>query len=359
MPVPSPTTRPARWVLAHRRALGLSFILAVGATLINVSAAFGLLRGLPLGESLGFVTGVFIERMLASVATVFLLTRAERIRAPGWRRHLVTVAAASGVGLVVQGPYYFSQWPVPPAGLDFGVAASPLALLLYAVWLNCIMALIARSYLAKSNEEQEANARLATIRSEQIAARRRLIEARLAAIQARIDPQFFFDMLDAVQRTYEVDIDRAESLLDELIVFLRAALPRLRTTSSTVAQECELAKSYARLRTLQGRSNAEIDLVIPEGLQTATFPPGVLLPLVDSVLRAASTERSLLLTADATSSRIVLSLASSARPVPDTVARVEATLADLFGNGAGVTLSGLPDQAVLTTVRVPYEPTGE
>jgi LytS/YehU family sensor histidine kinase len=181
----------------------------------------------------------------------------------------------------------------------------------------------------------------------------------LAAIQARIDPQFFFDMLDAVQRTYEVDIDRAESLLDELIVFLRAALPRLRTTTSTVAQECELTKSYARLRKLQGRSDAEIDLVIPEGLRTAPFPPGVLLPIVDSVLRAASTERSLLLRADVTSSRIVLSLASSARPVPDAVARVEATLADLFGDGAGVTLSGLPDQAVLTTVRVPYEPTGE
>ena len=68
------------------------------------------------------------------------------------------------------------------------------------------------------------------------AARRRLVEAQLQAMQARVDPQMFFDTLDTVQRLYTSDPRRAEGLLDELIVFLRAALPRLRTASSTLAQ---------------------------------------------------------------------------------------------------------------------------
>lgn len=352
MPVVLAALRPVRWVRAHSREFGLAVILAAAWTLINASGAYGLIRDRETGEILGFVAQVFVETILRTIPIVFVLTWAERLKVKGWRRHLVTVALTSIV-LVCTSTIYFLLLPLQPAGLAYGITASPLALLLYAIWISCVLALLTRSYIAQSNEEQAAKGRLLQIRNEQIAARRRLIEARLAAIQARIDPQFFFDMLNAVQRAYEVDVEKAELLLDELIVFLRAALPRLRTASSTVAQECEMAKSYARLRTLCGSGSTEIDSVIPEALETAPFPPGVLLPLVEAVLREAPTEHALLLTADRVADRIVLFLASSARPSHDAVARVETTLAELFGERAELVISSSPDRAILTTVRVP------
>ena len=125
---------------------------------------------------------------------------------------------------------------------------------LYAFISALIMALLFFAHLQRSRAHEEAAARLAAAQPAQREAQRRLVHARLQAVQARIDPQLLFDMLDAVRRSYEDDASRAERLLDELIAFLRAALPRLRSASSSVPREAELARAYARLRALAGAS---------------------------------------------------------------------------------------------------------
>ena len=53
---------------------------------------------------------------------------------------------------------------------------------------------------------------------------RRLAEARLAALQARIDPEFLFRTLTKLEHSYEDRPSGADRLLEELIVFLRGAL---------------------------------------------------------------------------------------------------------------------------------------
>ena len=74
-------------------------------------------------------------------------------------------------------------------------------------------------------------------------------------------------------------------MLDELIAFLRAALPRLRNASSSVPREAELARAYARLQALAGAFDAGMTLEVSADLMDARFPPGVLLPLLDDALR--------------------------------------------------------------------------
>ncbi|MDQ2734509.1 MAG: histidine kinase, partial [Pseudomonadota bacterium] len=56
-------------------------------------------------------------------------------------------------------------------------------------------------------------------------ARRRTLESRLQAMQARIEPQFLFNTLAQVGELYERDPAIAGSMLDDLILYLRAALP--------------------------------------------------------------------------------------------------------------------------------------
>ena len=147
------------------------------------------------------------------------------------------------------------------------------------------MALLFFAHLQRSRAYEEAAARLAARAGGQRETRRRPVQARLQAVQARIDPSLLFEMLDSVRRAYDTDAPRAERLLDELIAFLRAALPRLRSDSSSVPREAELARAYARLRALIGASAASMTLDVPADLMHARFPPGVLLPLLDDVLR--------------------------------------------------------------------------
>jgi sensor histidine kinase YesM len=74
--------------------------------------------------------------------------------------------------------------------------------------------------------------------------RRRTLESRLQAMQARVEPQFLFNTLAQVRELYERDAVVAGRVLDDLISYLRAALPHLRESSSTLGQEIALARAY-------------------------------------------------------------------------------------------------------------------
>jgi hypothetical protein len=346
--------KPTRWLRDSRQPLGVAALMAAAASVISISGAIGVVGDRPLQDVLAFSGRVFLEQAAVAVPVAFALVRAERLAVNGWRRHLLTIAIAAAVSLVVDGAYMFSSWPVPPAGVAFGVAASPGALLLYSLWKTVALALLARAYIHSSGQVRLVSEHLARLRQEQVAARRRLVEGRLAAIQARVDPQFFFDMLDAVQRTYAEDSVRAEHLLEELIAFLRAALPRLRTMSSTVSRECDLACSYVRLRVLANTAQAQLDAEVTGDATAAPFPPGVLLPLVEGVLRAAPAQCALHLAAAAYPEGVSVRISAFARPDAGAVTNVRNTLAELFGGHAGLEFATARDGRELTTVRVPH-----
>src|SRR5215831_18524835 len=169
--------------------------------------------------------------------------------------------------------------------LEQGVVASQLTMQLYSVTFSLTMSLLFFAHLASSRTHEAAAARLAAAQAAHLESRRRAAQMRLQAVQARVDPQLLFDMLESVRRCYENDASRAERLLDELIAFLRAALPRLRSTSSSVTCEAELARAYAQLRALAGAADVDMALDVSAEAMDARFPPGVLLPLVDDALR--------------------------------------------------------------------------
>ena len=347
-----------------RRDHGLALTITVAMAVISISGSYRLLRERSMLEMGEFVGLVLLDGVLIWFPMVAALKAVERFPLQGWRRQLATIATATIVTVAINGSTYFLQWPWTPGALKFDIAASPLAFLLFAIWQNAAIALIARAWLVKSREEASASKLLARMRSEQMSVRRRLVEGRLKAIQARVDPRFFFDMLDAVQKTYTVNVARAEQLLDELTSFLRAALPRLRTASSTVDQECELGRSFARLRVLAGLGAPRLEVDIAASVGTASFPPGVLLPLVDELLRATADADSVgisfsidapVLATDSARSTVIMQLTAHTKASMEALARTRATLFDLFGTTAELTSIAV-DGSVRITVRVPYEP---
>jgi hypothetical protein len=124
----------------------------------------------------------------------------------------------------------------------------------------------------------------------QVALRRRTLESGLQAMQARVEPQFLLDTLRGVGDLYETDRCGAERMLDSLIRYLRAALPQMRSSESTLGREVGLAEAYLNIANIRSGRRLDFSFTVPDTLHGAAFPPMVLLPLIERLaLRGANT----------------------------------------------------------------------
>ena len=110
---------------------------------------------------------------------------------------------------------------------------------------------------------------------------KRALESQLQAMQARVEPQFLFNTLAQVERLYEIDAGLAGRMLDDLIAYLRAAMPRMRDTASTVAQEIELVRAYLAIVRVRLGDRLDFTIEAEAGAAEMKVPPMMLLPLVD------------------------------------------------------------------------------
>jgi len=116
---------------------------------------------------------------------------------------------------------------------------------LYHVWLMLLFGgLAAAAYASRQRHARM----LAVLRAAEISretSQRGLAEARLAALQARIDPEFLFRTLTKLEQLYEADPPRADRLLEELIVFLRGALADIQASGASAASDRTPAREQA------------------------------------------------------------------------------------------------------------------
>ena len=160
------------------------------------------------------------------------------------------------------------------------------------------------------------------------------------------------EMLEEVRRAYEQDASRAERLLDELVAFLRIALPRLRNPSSSIERETLLARSCARLRTVAAACEIDLRVDVSPDVSQSRFPPGILLPLLNDALGAGPVRCELL--ARRCGSQCAVTLGVPHAPAEGTVARLRALLIELYGSAAELSLTSANGIAI-ATVKVPYE----
>lgn len=159
-------------------------------------------------------------------------------------------------------------------------AVQPLRLFLYALIYGTFGCFV---YV------NQRTARLAAQRTraaelERAHSRRRTLESRLQAMQARVEPQFLFNTLGHVCELYERDPAAGGRMLDDLIAYLRAALPHLRESTSTLAREIELVRAYVDIVRMRLPASPSLEIVLPEHLAQGSIPAMTLLPLVDHAL---------------------------------------------------------------------------
>lgn len=123
------------------------------------------------------------------------------------------------------------------------------------------------------------------------AAQRRMLESELQALQARVEPAFLFDTLKRIRALYRVDGEAGGRVLEHLIAYLRAALPHLRESTSTVDQEAQLAQSWLDIVSGTG-TGAVARFAIDDDTRHARIPALMVLPLLQRAIDASDGEQS-------------------------------------------------------------------
>ena len=114
---------------------------------------------------------------------------------------------------------------------------------------------------------------------------KREVEAHLRLLQAQIEPHFLFNTLANVSSLIEVDAAQARRLLDRLNDWLRVALARTRSESTTLDDELTLLENYLQILQMRFGSRLRWQVEVAEDVRAIKFPPMLLQPLVENAIR--------------------------------------------------------------------------
>jgi sensor histidine kinase YesM len=211
-------------------------------------------------------------------------------------------------------------------------------------------------------------ARKASATAESESLRRQVVEARMAAMQAQVEPHFLFNTLASVDYLIETDPARASTMQKNLIQYLRAALPQMREGSTTLGKELALVRSYLEILKVRMEDRLQFAITVPQGLMSAQFPPMILQSLVENAIKHALEPKpeggAITVTADIANGNLRVTVAdtglgfgAAARPGTGVgLANVRERLAALYSGRARFTLEANSPSGTIAAIEVPYEP---
>jgi histidine kinase/histidine kinase/DNA gyrase B/HSP90-like ATPase len=109
--------------------------------------------------------------------------------------------------------------------------------------------------------------------------------ARLALLQAQIEPHFLFNTLANIHALIKQDPDAASRTIEELNAYLRASLRRSRQMTATVGEEVELVEALLALARARLGARLAFTVTVPPELRDTPLPPLLLQPLVENAIR--------------------------------------------------------------------------
>lgn len=109
------------------------------------------------------------------------------------------------------------------------------------------------------------------------------LQARLEALQARIEPHFLFNSMNIIASLIASDPDKAEQVVEDLSALFRASLKD--TADVSLADEVALCRRYANIEELRLGDRLNIDWQIPEAIKSVRIPLLTLQPLLENAIR--------------------------------------------------------------------------
>ena len=133
--------------------------------------------------------------------------------------------------------------------------------------------------------KDEARKQALTFELERSEFERKALDARLRLLQAQVAPHFLFNTLANVRELVSTCSPRAAPVLESLIAYLRAAVPRLDQPASTLGQELELVHAYLTVMHMRMPDRLQFSVEAGDEARALVCPPMTLLTLVENAMR--------------------------------------------------------------------------
>lgn len=208
----------------------------------------------------------------------------------------------------------------------------------------------------------------------QVQAEKREMDTKLAVLQAQVEPHFLFNTLASVRALIKQDPDRAQSMVDALVSYLRATIPQMReergpNVVSTLAQQIALATAYLELMCVRMGQRLTFSVEVPADLRAHAFPPLLLISLVENAVKHGAEPNAkpthIALVARQSPSSLHVAVVDSGVGMQAAATRgmglanLRAQLQARFGDRASLTLENVATGGVSASISVPLSASGE
>jgi hypothetical protein len=237
-----------------------------------------------------------------------------------------------------------------------------------------MLLLILASIIAKvgaGRRKAEARAAEATEIAEGEALKRQVVEARMAAMQAQVEPHFLFNTLASIDHLIETDARRASAMLQQLIALLRSSMPTMRETAADgaprdLARELAVVRPYLEILKMRMEERLQVTIDVPDGLLSAEFPPMMMQSLVENALKHGLEPKpeggALTVKAEIVHGKLRLTVADTGLGFGKGntagtgvgLANVRERLQLLYGSKAALTIAENQPSGTVVTITVPY-----
>ena len=228
----------------------------------------------------------------------------------------------------------------------------------------------------KGQQQAEVKAAQATETAEAESLRRQVVEARMAAMQAQVEPHFLFNTLASIDHLIETDPARASVMQKNLIALLRASMPTMREASGVgqagsgvrdLGREIAVIRPYLEILKVRMEERLSTEIVVPEGLMSAEFPPMMIQTLVENAIKHGLEPKAegghLRVAAEIVHGKLQMTVADTGLGFGKAatagtgvgLANIRERLQMLYGPKASLTVAENQPSGTVVTVTVPYK----
>ena len=220
--------------------------------------------------------------------------------------------------------------------------------------------------VAGGKRRAERTATEATKRAEEAQLQRTVLEARMEALQAQIEPHFLFNTLASIDQLIQTDPPRASRMQQSLIRYLRSSMPQIRDGHRpTLGQQVDLSAAYLEIMAVRMEGRLQPVVSVPEGLKSAVFPSMMLQTLVENAIKHGLEPKpdggKLEITAEVADGQLAVHVRDTGMgfmPKSESgvgLANIRERLAALYGERAELIITVPPSGGTWATIKVPYE----
>ena len=220
--------------------------------------------------------------------------------------------------------------------------------------------------VAGGKRRAESTANEATKRAEEEQLQRTVLEARMEALQAQIEPHFLFNTLASIDQLILTDPPRASRMQQSLIRYLRSSMPQIRDgRRPTLGQQVDLSAAYLEIMAVRMEGRLQPVVNVTEGLKSAVFPSMMLQTLVENAIKHGLEPKpdggKLEITAEVADGQLAVHVRDTGMgfmPKSESgvgLANIRERLAALYGGRAELIITVPPTGGTCATIKVPYE----